>query len=183
MKIRMLPAMLLAAALLLIAPLGAVSFSLGTVSLGTVHLGARPAFAHPALERGRVNIHTKMKGPGPGSARRKPLSTVAVKTYLPRKAGESSGAGTPVLQGLLGFYRSVISPVDGNRCVMAPTCSLYSHQAIAEHGVIMGIFLTADRLLHEGDDIPRVPRISEGGETLYVDTLEANTYWWPGWMK
>ena len=140
-----------------------------------------PAWAHPALERATVNHH--MKGPGARSARRRPLSTVVVKTYLPRKAGDPSGAGTSVFQGLLGFYRNVISPVDGNRCVMAPTCSLYSHQAIQEHGVIMGIFLTADRLLHEGDEIPRARRIAEGGETLYLDTLEANTYWWPGWLK
>lgn len=140
-----------------------------------------PLMAHPALERARVNHH--MKAPGPASARRKPLSTIAVKFYLPEKAGESSGAGTSVFQGLLGFYRKVISPVDGNRCVMAPTCSLYGHQAIQEHGVIMGIFLTADRLLHEGDEISRVRRIKENGETLYLDTLEANTYWWPDWMK
>ena len=137
---------------------------------------SRPFSAHPALERGRINHH--MKGPGAHSARRRPLGTVVAKSYLPVREVEASGAGLSVFQGLLGFYRKVISPVDGNRCVMAPTCSLYSHQAIQEHGVLMGILLTADRLLHEGDEIGRVPRIVEGGETLYVDTLEANTYWW-----
>ena len=84
---------------------------------------------------------------------------------------------------MLRFYRLVISPVDGNRCVMAPTCSLYSHQAIQEHGVLMGIFLTADRLLHEGDEIARVPRLKENGETLFLDPLEANTYWWWDWLR
>lgn len=171
----------------LIIPLAALlSTAMRAALLFSALLAAAPAFtapvsAHPALERGRINHH--MKGPGPRSARRRPLATVEVKSYLPQKEVESSGAGIPVFQGLLGFYRKAISPVDGNRCVMAPTCSLYSHQAIQEHGVIMGIFLTAQRLLHEGDEIGRVPKIVEGGETLYVDTLEANTYWWPGWMK
>jgi hypothetical protein len=139
------------------------------------------ALAHPALER--EPHHPLMKGPGALSARRLPLSAHPVKTYLPAKAEETPGTGAGVFQGLLAFYRTVISPVDGDRCVMAPTCSLYSHQAIREHGVWMGILLTADRLLHEGDEIPRVPRIKERGETLYLDPLEANTYWWPDWLK
>ncbi len=137
--------------------------------------------AHPALERAHVNH--RMKAPGPRSSRRLPLSTRPVKAYLPVKGGAPTGPGTGVFQGLLGFYRKVISPVDGNRCAMAPTCSLYSHQAIQEHGVIMGVFLTADRLLHEGDEIPRAAKIKEAGETFYLDTLEANTYWWWDWLK
>lgn len=172
MRPRSLPGALLAA-LPLVLPLVLMLVSLPGFS--------GPVAAHPALERERINHH--MKGPGERSARRRPLGTVVVKGYLPVKAAEASGAGTPVFQGLLRFYRKVISPVDGNRCVMAPTCSLYSHQAIQEYGVIMGVLLTADRLLHEGDEIGRVPRIVEDGETLYVDTLEANTYWWPGWLR
>lgn len=143
--------------------------------------GAKPVRAHPLLERERVNHH--MKGPEARSARRTPLGTRPVKSYLPLKAGTPRAGGASVFQGLLRFYRKVISPVDGNRCSMAPTCSLYSHQAMQEHGVLMGVFLTADRLLHEGDEIPRAPKIRERGEILYLDPLEANTYWWPEWLK
>ncbi len=144
-------------------------------------LCAAPILAHPELARHPVN-HV-MKSPGARSSWRLPLSTRPVKYYLPLKGGAPSGAGTSIFQGLLRFYRNTISPVDGNRCAMAPTCSLYSHQAIQEHGVLMGIFLTADRLLHEGDEIARVPRLKENGETLFLDPLEANTYWWWDWLK
>lgn len=142
-----------------------------------------PAMGHPALERETVNHH--LKGPGAQSSRRLPLGIRPIKSYLPAKAAAPAGAasGTSVFQGLLRFFRTAISPVDGNRCAMAPTCSLYSHQAMAEHGVLAGVLLTAGRLLHEGDEIPRARKIRENGETLYLDPLEANTYWWPEWLK
>jgi hypothetical protein len=61
---------------------------------------------------------------------------------------------------------------------MAPTCSLYAKQAIETHGALLGVLLTADRLLHEADEIPVVPTVEIGGQTYYRDPLEANTYWW-----
>ena len=149
--------------------------------LALLGLGAAAGFAHPQLER--EPAPAGMMGPAPGTAPRGPLQTRAVKTYLPAKAGEPSGVGTSVFQGLLRFYRKVISPVDGDRCVMAPTCSLYGHQALETHGVLLGVALTAERLLHEGDAIARAPTIVEHGETLYVDPLEGNTYWMWEWLK
>ena len=151
------------------------------LALAFLGLSAAAGFAHPQLERGPAPA--AMIQPGPAMAPRGPLETRTVKTYLPAKAGEPSGVGTSVFQSLLRFYRKVISPVDGDRCVMAPTCSLYSHQALETHGVLLGIALTAERLLHEGDEIGRAPTIVEHGETLHVDPLEGNTYWLWEWLK
>ncbi|MBI3993714.1 MAG: membrane protein insertion efficiency factor YidD [Candidatus Lambdaproteobacteria bacterium] len=85
-------------------------------------------------------------------------------------------------QGLLSTYRNVVSPVDGDRCDMAPSCSLYSRQALRRHGVLLGVLLTADRLLHEADEQVRVAPVRIGGELAYPDPLEHNTYWLPGWL-
>jgi len=106
------------------------------LALALLGLGAATGFAHPLLER--EPAPAGMMRPGSAMAPRGPLETRAVKTYLPAKAGEPSGVGTSVFQSLLRFYRKVISPVDGDRCVMAPTCSLYSHQALETHGVLLG---------------------------------------------
>ena len=151
------------------------------LALALLGLGATTGFAHPRLEQ--EPAPAAMMRPGPAMAPRGPLETRAVKTYLPANAGEPSGVGTSVFQSLLRFYRKVISPVDGDRCVMAPTCSLYSHQALETHGVLLGIALTAERLLHEGDEIAHASTIVEHGETLYVDPLEGNTHWIWEWLK
>lgn len=117
-----------------------------------------------------------MRGPGAASSARPPLQSRAAIAHLPR--GEAGGVGAGLMLGLLGFYRNVVSTVDGDRCSMAPTCSLYSRQAVETHGALLGTLLTADRLLHEADEIPLVRAIEIGGETYYSDPLEANTYWW-----
>jgi hypothetical protein len=78
----------------------------------------------------------------------------------------------------LDWYRTVLSPLDGKRCTMAPTCSLYAQQAFREHGPLWGFVLTADRLLHEADEQPRVRSYVLRGQRLFIDPLAANTYWW-----
>ena len=88
-----------------------------------------------------------------------------------------------VFHALLSFYQTVVSPIDGDRCNMAPTCSRYSHLALETHGVLLGVMLTADRLLHEADEVGHVPEVTGTTrfgltETYYYDPLLANTYWW-----
>ena len=118
-----------------------------------------------------------MRGPGLGAARRPTLGAAPPVLYR-RGTGHAPGAAVGFFAGLLGFYRTVISPVDGDRCSMAPTCSLYSRQALETHGALWGILLTAERLLHEADEIPQAREIVLGGETFYLDPLDNNTYWW-----
>lgn len=145
---------------------------------GRLRHGLAAALAAAGLAGGALPAWAggDMWGPGPASGPRPPLQSEPPDF---RRAGSfRPSAGVAFFGGLLGFYRTVVSPVDGDRCDMAPTCSLYSRQALAEHGVLLGIVLTADRLLHEADEIPRVPEVQVGGQTFHYDPLEHNTYWW-----
>jgi len=45
------------------------------------------------------------------------------------------------------FYRWVVSPVLGPACRYYPTCSHYACEALKEHGVAKGSWLTTRRLL------------------------------------
>jgi len=123
-----------------------------------------------------------MRGPQQGSSRRQPLGTSVAPNYFAIVGRPSASGATAPFTGLLNFYRTVISPVDGRRCEMAPVCSLYAQQAFKEEGVLLGFLLTADRLLHESDEQAHVRAFTERGEKHYVDPISANTYWLPGWM-
>ena len=68
-----------------------------------------------------------------------------------RAQREYSIAATPFIW-LLRLYQVFISPLDGDRCPMKPTCSQFSAQAIRKHGPFLGIIMTTDRLIHESDE-------------------------------
>ncbi|MCK5639216.1 MAG: membrane protein insertion efficiency factor YidD [Gammaproteobacteria bacterium] len=62
---------------------------------------------------------------------------------------------------LISVYRSLVSPFLGNNCRFHPSCSCYAQQAIQNHGVFNGSWLTVRRLSrchpwHEGgfDPVP-----------------------------
>lgn len=58
--------------------------------------------------------------------------------------------GRPIaklMQGLIRIYQKTLSPIVGNQCRFAPTCSHYAHEAIERHGPLKGLFLTIRRLL------------------------------------
>ena len=61
---------------------------------------------------------------------------------------------------------------------MYPTCSQYSVQAIHEHGPLIGIVMTADRLIHEADERDYAFTIKVGNRYRYADPLENNDFWW-----
>jgi len=44
------------------------------------------------------------------------------------------------------LYYWFISPLLGNRCRFAPSCSEYAHQALAKHGAVKGLILTIKRI-------------------------------------
>lgn len=124
-----------------------------------------------------------MRAPGPLSALRPPLGTTVAPDYLTiLRRAPTSGTTAPFL-GALNWYRTAVSPLDGPRCAMAPTCSLYAQQAFREAGPLLGFILTADRLLHEGDEQARVRSYVLRGQRHYLDPLSANTYWLPEWMR
>nr|WP_233468397.1 membrane protein insertion efficiency factor YidD [Zooshikella ganghwensis] len=52
-----------------------------------------------------------------------------------------------LLLGLLKIYRWLISPLLGNNCRFYPSCSHYAEQALLQHGLGYGLWLTLRRLL------------------------------------
>ncbi len=86
-------------------------------------------------------------------------------------------ASTPFLW-LLKIYQNFISPVKGDRCPMYPTCSQYSVEALQKHGPVVGIIMTADRLIHESDEPAYVPYKKVGNRYRFIDPLENNDFWW-----
>jgi len=95
-----------------------------------------------------------------------------VSTDLPEKS--------PLAVFLLGgvrFFRKVISPVDGDRCTMAPTCSHFGLQAIKKHGALIGFMMTADRIVHEYEEQRFVPTRWDGTSYRFLDPVENNDFW------
>ena len=51
-----------------------------------------------------------------------------------------------LLTGLVRAYRLLLSPSLGSSCRFEPTCSLYSLEALEQHGAAMGSYLTLARI-------------------------------------
>lgn len=73
------------------------------------------------------------------------------------------------------FYKDFITPVDGDRCLMYPSCSEYSRQAFKKYGFIRGFIMTADRLTRCGSDLYLYNTVRIEGNTFYSDTIDENT--------
>ena len=78
-----------------------------------------------------------------------------------------AAATGPFSQPLLGsirLFQTYISPTDGARCQFAPTCSVYGHRAIRDHGPWLGLLMTTDRLMRCSywTDPAGYPRLSDG---------------------
>jgi putative component of membrane protein insertase Oxa1/YidC/SpoIIIJ protein YidD len=77
------------------------------------------------------------------------------------------------------FYRNVISPVDGDRCQMIPSCSAYTAEVVVQHGWFMGWIMGCDRLIRCGGDETHVAEITvRGDDRFYHDPVDANDFWW-----
>jgi len=103
-----------------------------------------------------------------------------VEPLRPSVTTPSGSLPKGVFDHLLRFYQQVISEVDGARSNMYPTGSDYARQVIKKHGVALGIVLTAERLLHEGNEGQVSPRIRKYGIWRIYDPVEANDWWWRG---
>lgn len=84
------------------------------------------------------------------------------------------------LQLAVKLFQQYISPVDGPRCPMYPTCSSYAQQALHKHGPLLGALQTVDRLYREGDAVHehRQP-INKWGYVRFNDPLQNNDFWLP----
>ena len=83
-----------------------------------------------------------------------------------------------VARGALAVWHRVLTRADGPRSVMYPTASGFLGQAVAKHGMLIGIVMTTDRLLHEWDEQARAPRVTRDGVSRTYDPVEANDFWW-----
>jgi uncharacterized protein len=83
-----------------------------------------------------------------------------------------------VARGALTVWHRVLTRADGPRSVMYPTASGFLGQAVAKHGMLIGIVMTTDRLLHEWDEQARAPRVTRDGVSRTYDPVEANDFWW-----
>jgi hypothetical protein len=80
---------------------------------------------------------------------------------------------------VLGFYQEYISPLDGNRCPMQPSCSAYAGEALEKHGLFMGWIMACDRLVRCGrDETKRSPVIILDSREYIYDPVDANDFWW-----
>jgi uncharacterized protein len=103
------------------------------------------------------------------------------KSKTPAPGGipaQEVSAGQRAAGGLIGIFKEYISPVDGDRCPMYPTCSQYSLEAVRKHGVLVGLVMTFDRLIHESDEIRRAPQVKVYDSNRYYDPVENNDFWW-----
>lgn len=99
------------------------------------------------------------------------------RTGEEREQAVPSAAAAPLLWSL-AFWQRVISPVDGGRCVMHPTCSQYGVLAVRKHGPVVGAVMTVDRLIHEADEQREAFLISVGNRYRYEDPVSNNDFWW-----
>ena len=74
------------------------------------------------------------------------------------------------------LFQKFISPVDGHSCSYYPSCSAYGHQAIERHGLLLGIPMTAERIMrnHRPENPARYPLYEQGGRFYYWDPVESN---------
>lgn len=77
------------------------------------------------------------------------------------------------------FFQKYISPLDGNRCPMYPSCSKYCLEAAQKHGLFMGWIMTCDRLVRCGrDETKRSPAVLVNGVRRSYDPVANNDFWW-----
>lgn len=76
------------------------------------------------------------------------------------------------------FYQKILSPADGTRCEMHPTCTDYGYQAIRKHGPILGGWMAADRWMRDNGYSDEFYSLIEKFEkTKLSDPLSENDFW------
>jgi len=71
---------------------------------------------------------------------------------------------------MIRLYQRYISPINGGRCPMYPSCSRFADQAVNEEGA-KGLLMTFDRLLRCGRDLAGYPLVFHGGRVLRHDPV------------
>lgn len=74
--------------------------------------------------------------------------------------------------GPIELYQHYISPVDGDRCLMFPSCSAYSKEAFRRYGFIRGMLMATDRLTRCSIDLTQYKIIRIGKKDYALDPVE-----------
>ena len=86
---------------------------------------------------------------------------------------EKPAVKTPV-QNIITFYQNSISPYDGPRCMLTPTCSQFYKEAHTQYGFIWGTIMTIDRLFYrEGQSSLKYYKYNSSKD-LYKDPVYHN---------
>ena len=100
---------------------------------------------------------------------------ILVMVLVVCKNSHAGSGNNPVFR----FYERVISPIDGHRCPMHPSCSTYAVQAIEKHGIVIGWMMACDRLQRCGrDTVKMASQVTIDHEIHAHDPVEANDFWW-----
>jgi hypothetical protein len=51
-------------------------------------------------------------------------------------------------------------------------------EAVRKHGLLVGLVMTFDRLIHESDEIQSAPLIRVNESYRYLDPVGNNDFWW-----
>lgn len=117
---------------------------------------------------------------GPWSvSERHPVVEKAQGSRQPPAAESSLPSVTIPFVCAIRFFQVAVSPADGPRCQMYPTCSQYGLLAFRKHGPLMGFFMTADRLMRDNISAEEFsPPRSVYGVLRFYDPVEDNDFWW-----
>ncbi len=92
---------------------------------------------------------------------------------------KKSGCFPDISIALVHFYQKYISPVDGDRCPMYPSCSGYIKECIKKHGLLLGGIMGFDRIVRCGrDEVKLAPPVWINGKKYTYDPVENNDFWW-----
>ena len=108
------------------------------------------------------------------------VESAAIRTSVTNLPNFELGASLPADFSFmwLRFYQKYLSSSGTGRCVMVPSCSRYSMQAVNTHGFLTGVMMTADRLIHEADEKRWSVQVRQESDVWYLDPLENNDFWW-----
>ncbi len=73
---------------------------------------------------------------------------------------------------MINLYQKYISPINGDRCPMHPSCSSFAAQALREKGEMgEGLVMVFDRLLRCGRDLKHYNLVFKRGRIVHYDPV------------
>ena len=74
----------------------------------------------------------------------------------------------------LKLWTKLLTRIDGPRCLHRPSCSAYAGQAVARHGLVLGWWMSLNRILRgaRSSALRMLPRIRSGRGILWADPVK-----------